>query len=66
MEGKFDGTYMNHHPKNMINGMNKIRERDNPTKRAGPREQGMVKTQLEIVEVKNPHSILTYEVCIVH
>ena len=34
-----------------MNGMNKIRLRENPTKRAGPRLQGMVKTQLEIVEV---------------
>ena len=31
-----------------------------------PREQGMVKSQLEIVEVENPHSVLTYEFCIVH
>ena len=31
-----------------------------------PREQGMVKSQLEIVEVENPHSVLTYEFCILH
>ena len=35
----------------MMNGLKKRRGRENPTKMAGPREQGMVKTQLEIVEV---------------
>ena len=36
----------------MMNGMKKIKGIDNPTKRAGPSVQGMVKTQPEIVEVK--------------
>ena len=38
-------------PAIMVNGLNKIRGRENPTKRAGTRGQGMVKIQLEIVEV---------------
>ena len=33
-------------PTKMMNGLKKIRGRENPKKRAGPREQGMVKTQL--------------------
>ena len=36
----------------MMNGMNKIRGREKPTKRAGTRGQVMVKIQLEIVEVE--------------
>ena len=35
----------------MVNGLNKNIRIDNPTKGGGPREQGMVRTQLEIVEV---------------
>ena len=35
-----------------IIGMNKIIVREKTTKRAGPIEQGMVKTPLEIVEVE--------------
>ena len=38
-------------PTIMMNVMNKIRGRYNPTKRAGTRGQGMVRIQLEIVEV---------------
>ena len=40
--------------------------RDNPTKSADPKEQGIVKTQLEIVKVKKTHHVLTYVVFIVH
>ena len=43
-----------------MNGLIKNIGREKPTKRAGPIEQGTVKTQLEIVEVKRPHSVLTY------
>ena len=41
------------HPTSMVNGLKKSRVRYKPTKRAGPIEQCMVKTQLEIVEVEN-------------
>ena len=34
------------HPKIFMNGLNKIRGREKPKKGAGPREQGVVKTQL--------------------
>ena len=43
----------------MMNVLKKIRGRKKPTKRAGLVEQGMVKTQLEIVEVVKPHSVPT-------
>ena len=33
-----------------MNGLNKNIVRENPTKRAGPRVQGIVKTKLEVVE----------------
>ena len=36
----------------MMNGLEKIRGRENPTKRSGPIQQGMVKTQTETVEVE--------------
>ena len=49
-----------------MSDMKKRTVRENPIKIACPREQGMVKTKLEIVEVERPHSILTYAVCIVH
>ena len=39
-------------PTNIINGMNKVIRIDNHTTREGPIEQGIVKTQLEIVEVE--------------
>ena len=35
-----------------MNEMKKIRLRDKPLKKGGPRVQGMVKNQLEIVEVE--------------
>ena len=35
----------------ILNGMEKITRRENPTKKAGPSVQGMVKNQLEIGEV---------------
>ena len=35
----------------MVNGLKKNRGMYKPTKREGPIEQGVVKTQLEIVEV---------------
>ena len=38
-------------PTIIMNGLKKIRRREKPTKRAGTRGQGMVKTQLEVVEV---------------
>ena len=40
------------HPTSMMNGLKKIRGRENSTKKSGPSEQGMVKTQLEIVEME--------------
>ena len=40
------------HPTSTMNGINLIIGREKPTKRAGPREQGMVKTKLEILEVE--------------
>ena len=39
-------------PTNMMNVLKKIRGREKPTKKAGPREQGMVKNLLGIVEVE--------------
>ena len=36
-----------------MNGKNKIRAIENPPKRAGHRAQGIVETQMEIVEVEN-------------
>ena len=36
---------------NKTNGINNKKVRDNPTRRDGTREQGIMKTQLEIVEV---------------
>ena len=50
----------------MINKLEKIIGIYNPKSRSAPREKGAVKTQLEIVEVEKAHSILIYEVCIVH
>ena len=46
----------------MTNGLKKNKGIEKRTKRAGPREQGMVKNQTEIVEVENPHFSLTYTV----
>ena len=37
----------------MMNGLNKNIGREKPIKRAGKRVQGVVKTQLEVVEVEN-------------
>ena len=36
-----------------MNGTNKDSGRENPTKNSGPIVQGMVKTQLEVLEVEN-------------
>ena len=51
MGDKNYGMYMNHPAKKMMNGLKKIRVRYKPTKRAGHIEKGVVKNQLEIVEV---------------
>ena len=45
--------------KSMINGLKKIKVRDNPKKWSDLREQGVVKTQPEIVEVVKA-SLCTY------
>ena len=37
----------------MINGKKKKRGRENPTKREGPIVQGMVETQMKILEAEN-------------
>ena len=47
-----------------MNGLKKIRGRDNPTKRAGTIIQGIVKTQLEVVEVES--SPLFPHICSLH
>ena len=52
------------HPISIMNGRNKNRGRDKPIKITGPILQGMVKTQLEIVEVGKsslyPHRCILY------
>ena len=48
----------------MMEGFNKNRGRDTTTKRYGPREQGMVKTQLGIVEAEKS-SLYTHR-CSLH
>ena len=52
MEGKFDGIYMNH-PTNKHDEWDEEKNIHREAyKRAGPRVKGMVKNQVEIVEVK--------------
>ena len=48
----------------MINGLMGSRGIEKPTKRAGPRGQGMMKTQLEMAEVKK--SSLCPHICSMH
>ena len=52
LKGNFMECTWNIHPISMVNGLKKNIGRDKSTKGAGPREQGMVKTQLEIMEVE--------------
>ena len=55
----------NIHSKRIIDGLNKNRGREKDNKRTGTKLQGIVKNELELVEVQND-SILTYAVCILH
>ena len=50
----------------MMNRLKKRIVRENPTEMAHPREKGMVKTQLKIAEIENPHSVLKDAVYIVN
>ena len=60
----FDGMYMNHPGNNHDEWHEVNHTKKTPKRMSVPIEQGIVKTQLEIVEVENPHYVLTYEVCI--
>ena len=62
----FRGCTWTIHPTRIMNGLKKNRVIYKPTKRPGPREQEMVKTQLKIVEVEISHSVLIDAVFIVH
>ena len=59
MRGKFDGVYMNHPANKNDERYEKSILIEKPSKRAGTRVKGAVKTQLEIVEVEKPQSVLT-------
>ena len=48
------------HTTSGMNGLKEIIGRDKTTERSGPNIQGMVKTQLEILEVENSNYVLTY------
>ena len=54
----------NIYSKRIIYGLNKNRGRDKGTKRAGTKLQGIVKTELELVEVRNA-SLYTH-ICSLH
>ena len=69
MEVNFYVMYMNHLDKNMMNLLKKNIGREKPTKRSGPSVQGMVKTQLETLEVVKsslfPHKCIQHFLLIV-
>ena len=50
----------------MMNGLKKNIGRENPKKMAGTSVKGIVKTQLEVLEVENAHYVLIDTVYIVH
>ena len=52
-KGNFVECTWNIHSKIIIDGLNKDRGRDKDNKRAGNKLQGIVKTELELVEVQN-------------
>ena len=64
MEGKFDGMYMIHLDNKHDEWSEEKEKREKPTKRSGTSVQGMVKTQLEIVEVEKaslyPHRLILH------
>ena len=60
MEEKFDGMYNNHQSDKYDEMAEEIQKKRGYYKKAGPSIWRMVKTQLEIVEAKYPHSFLTY------
>ena len=65
-KGNLMGRTRTINPERMMNGLKKIIGRENPPKISGPSVEGIVRNQLEIMELKNTHSFLTDSVCTLH